>query len=108
MPTLSFDMTRYCRFLLPAVTLFIALTAAGRAEVRMPGVFSDHAVLQRGERTPIWGTAAPGEKVSVKIAHVQGEAAADPHGIWMVRLNLQREFSSKPNSMDPLFHSNHS
>ena len=35
--------------------LFLAATAA--ADVKLPGVFGDHMVLQREIPVPVWGTA---------------------------------------------------
>lgn len=57
------------------------------AEVKLPAHFSDHMVLQRDTRVPVWGTAAPGELVAVKFAgqHKRTTAAAD--GKWRVYLD---------------------
>ncbi|HXJ71812.1 MAG TPA: sialate O-acetylesterase, partial [Candidatus Dormibacteraeota bacterium] len=38
-----------------------------RADVSLHSLFSDHMVLQRGVRTPIWGWADEGEKVTVEF-----------------------------------------
>jgi sialate O-acetylesterase len=56
------------------------------AEVMLASPFTDHAVLQRDIAVPVWGQAAPGEKIAV---HFRGHtlattAAAD--GRWSVRL----------------------
>ena len=49
---------------LPLLALFlVALPLA--AEVTLPAIFSDHAVLQRDKPLPVWGKAAPGERVEV-------------------------------------------
>ena len=46
-----------------------AVAAFGvQAAVSMPHVFGDNMVLQSGQRVPVWGKAAPGEKVSVAFA----------------------------------------
>ena len=39
-----------------------------RADVKLPAMFTDHAVLQRDMPVPVWGWADPGEKVTVTIA----------------------------------------
>ena len=64
----------------------LALAQAGVAEVELPGVLSDGMVLQRELPVPIWGTANPGESVSVSFAgqKVRTEAGAD--GKWLVKL----------------------
>ncbi len=43
------------------------LQVAGYAAIVLPPVLSSHMVLQRGMNVPVWGTAAPGEKVTVKF-----------------------------------------
>ncbi len=68
----------------------MALTAlnGGRlnADVRPHALFCDHMVLQQGLHAPVWGTAAPGEEVSVTIAGRTARGTADETGRWMVRL----------------------
>ncbi|MCR4576003.1 MAG: sialate O-acetylesterase, partial [Lentisphaeria bacterium] len=46
-------------------------------DVKLPALFADHGVLARGTKTPIFGKAAPGEVVTVKLADLQGKATAD-------------------------------
>ena len=53
--------------LVPALAL-VALSTCAWAEVSLPKFFSDHAVLQREAPIPVWGWAAPGEKVTVQLA----------------------------------------
>jgi len=62
--------------------------AAGNvsADVRMPSIFGDNMVLQRGTALPIWGWAEPGEKITVEIAKQSATATADQSGRWMVKL----------------------
>jgi len=57
-----------------------------RADVKLPPFFSDHMVLQRDGRAPIWGTAAPGEAVTVKFRDQERKATADDKGSWRVVL----------------------
>ena len=71
-------------FLLAGI-LFLAL-ATGRAEVKLPAVFSDHMVLQRDMEIPVWGSASPGEKVTVTLGAGSTSAQADSSGKWSVRL----------------------
>lgn len=59
-----------------------------RAEVRLPALFSDHAVMQRAEHVPVWGQAAPGEVVSVTLGAQTGKTTAGPDGHWQVQLDL--------------------
>ena len=40
---------------------------AALATLELPAIFSDHMVLQRDQAIPVWGTAAPGEVVTVRL-----------------------------------------
>ncbi|HYG33423.1 MAG TPA: sialate O-acetylesterase, partial [Clostridia bacterium] len=61
-------------------------------------LFSDHLVLQRGVKVPVWGWAAPGTKVTVSFAGQTKTAVAELDGKWMVRLNPLR-VSREPRTM---------
>ena len=68
--------------------LFAALwLVEAKAEVKPSPLFSDHMVLQSGMEVPVWGTAPPGEKVTVSLKRQHGTAVADANGRWMVRLS---------------------
>lgn len=58
------------------------------ADVRLPAVFSDHAILQRTATAPVWGWADPGEKITVSLAGNEQTAITAPDGKWQVRLDL--------------------
>lgn len=66
--------------------LLLAVVVA-QAEVKLPGAISSYMVLQREMAVPIWGTASPGEKVTVKFRGQQKVATADAQGKWMVKLD---------------------
>ncbi|NOU36327.1 MAG: sialate O-acetylesterase [Kiritimatiellaceae bacterium] len=61
-------------------------TLLALAGVNPASVFTDNMVLQREMKVPVWGTAAPGEKVAVKFASQSVEAVADTAGNWRVDL----------------------
>ncbi len=66
----------------------LLLATSGWAEVVLPNILSHHMVLQRDLAAPIWGLAAPGEKVSVR-GDWQAEAfvtTAGANGRWQVKL----------------------
>ncbi len=44
-------------------------------------------VLQRDAKVPVWGTANPGETVTVSVGDQKGTAQADNSGKWRVDLN---------------------
>jgi len=71
-----------------APILAIALAApTARAEVKLARLFVDHAVLQREIKVPIWGEAAPGERVQVSFRKQTTETIADAQGRWRVTLD---------------------
>ncbi|HMG03242.1 MAG TPA: sialate O-acetylesterase [Edaphobacter sp.] len=69
--------------------LVLLLAAAAHAEVFLPKVFSSHMVLQRDMPIHIWGSAAPGEQVSVDFHGSSAPATADKFGRWSVYLSPQ-------------------
>jgi sialate O-acetylesterase len=68
----------------------MAMTALGtgsiNVDVRPHPLFCDHMVLQQGLPVPVWGTAAPGDEVTVAMAGQTARATADAAGCWMARL----------------------
>lgn len=58
-----------------------------RADVKVPALFTPHMVLQRDQKDKVWGTAAPGEEVTVKLADQTKTAKADDAGKWSVLLD---------------------
>ncbi len=70
------------------VMVMAAFVAAAEcaAAVSMPRVFGDNMVLQQGRPVPVWGKAAPGEKVTVTFAGQTAAATADANGKWSLKL----------------------
>ncbi len=64
----------------------VLAAVATSAEVALHPLFSDHMVLQQGQRIPVWGKASPGETVSVAVGSREATTRADGNGDWMVRL----------------------
>lgn len=73
---------------LPLAVILGLLPFGLRAEVRLPAIFSDHMVLQKTARVPVWGWAKPGEQVKVEIAGQSATALTDQDGKWMAALDL--------------------
>ncbi|HVR85802.1 MAG TPA: sialate O-acetylesterase [Planctomycetota bacterium] len=76
------------------VALLILLVAASsgaarepRAGLRVHGLFGDGMVLQRDRACPVWGSAQPGDRISVAIAGQTKTARAGADGRWSVRLD---------------------
>lgn len=57
-----------------------------QANVRLPGIFQDHMVVQRDKPLRIWGVAAPGEHVTVRFRGASQAVVADKHGAWAATL----------------------
>ncbi len=57
------------------------------ADVRVPNLFTDHMVLQQGQKDRIWGWAEPGEDVTVQFAGQKKTTKADDKGKWEVTLD---------------------
>jgi len=67
--------------------LFGAVSAnSAWGDVKMPGIFGDHMVLQEDQTVPVWGWADPGEAVTVTLGTASGSAAAGADGKWRVEL----------------------
>jgi len=75
-----------CIFALTAL-LLAPLSILPAAELKLPSVFSDHAVLQRDMPVPVWGTAGAGDEISVEFAGQKKMAKADASGKWGVKLD---------------------
>ena len=57
------------------------------AELKLAGVFADHAVLQCDRPVPVWGWTNPGEEVVVDFAGQKKTTKADANGKWIVKLD---------------------
>lgn len=78
---------------LPALAVLLAAawsfgpSTQAYADVSLPNIFGDHMVLQRDQPNKVWGKAAAGEKITVKIGDQSHEATADAQGAWQVMLD---------------------
>ncbi len=68
--------------------LAVALVcAAAQAAITPHPLFSEGCVLQRDLPLPVWGTAAPGEQVTVAIAGQSKTVTAGADGRWSLKLD---------------------
>src|SRR5213592_4823882 len=88
-------MNKGAIFLLPL--LFVACVAV-RADVRIPDVIASSMVLQQKQVVPIWGTAEPGEAVTVTFGKTKKTIVADANGKWRVELG-KFSANSSPQTM---------
>jgi sialate O-acetylesterase len=70
-----------------ALGCLLTVSATTRAAVSVPSVFGDNMVLQRDLPVPVWGTARPGETVTVTFAGQTKTATAGADGKWLIRLD---------------------
>ena len=70
------------------ITVNSLTTVAGAAPagLRLVSVFADHMVLQRDRPIPVWGLAAPGAAVEVKLGTLQACGRTDAAGRFRVEL----------------------
>ena len=72
--------------------------ANANAQIALPKIFSSDMVFQRNKRVPVWGTASPGEKVTVQFNRQVKTSVASPSGNWMILLD-KMDASSKPSTL---------
>lgn len=88
-------MSAMIRILLFAALLLPALLSA---DVRLPALLTDHAVLQRDQPIHVWGWASAGEKVSVSFRKQRIETEGDASGKFSVY--LQPEQAGGPDRLE--------
>ena len=69
--------------------LLLALSGAAiaHAELTVALVFTDHMVLQRDRPVPVWGEAAPGERVAVEFSVNENPLTQPDHDLFAVKLS---------------------
>ncbi|AHF90709.1 9-O-acetylesterase [Opitutaceae bacterium TAV5] len=80
------------------VACIALLHIALRADVTLSSIFSEHAVLQKRDRVPVWGKASPGEQITVSLGNggnalVVAKATTGSDGKWCIQLDLSRASS---------------
>ena len=66
--------------------LLSVITHSLQADVKLPGIFQSHMVLQRDRPLVIWGKADPGEQVRVRIGDLSGTAVTANDSSWRIGL----------------------
>lgn len=79
------------RFVLPtsilaALALLVPSVLWGK--VTLPCIFSNHMVLQKSSKVPVWGKAEPGEDVVVTLNGQTARAQTGADGKWKTTLDL--------------------
>ena len=70
------------RIVAPFVVCVFALASHALADVQLPGIISDHMLLQRDMPVRIFGKAQPGEAVSVAFRGQTVQTVTDATGRW--------------------------
>ena len=68
------------------IAVLVLISGVTNAEVRLPRIFSSNMVLQQGKEIPVWGWAAPGERVTVTLDKKSVTTRAARNGKWMAKL----------------------
>ena len=92
----SATIFRYFLFLICLVITVWPNSARG--DVRLPGFFTDHMVLQQQKPIVVWGWADAGESVTVALGTDEVTTMADSAGKWRVQLPAV-EASSHPHTL---------
>lgn len=74
-------VTRVCAFV-----FFVAIPALVSGEIKLASPFGDHMVLQQGQPVPVWGTATPGENITVEFAGQKKSTVTGTDGNWRIEL----------------------
>ncbi|MFC0512900.1 sialate O-acetylesterase [Mucilaginibacter angelicae] len=69
------------------MTICLLSSGIAGAQVALPKILGNNMVLQRNAPVPVWGTASPGERVTVKFSKQTKTTTADASGKWMVKLD---------------------
>ncbi len=81
-------MPHFLRRFFGATFAFLSLIAAPvSASIHLASPFTDHMVLQRDLPVPVWGTAEPGDSITIAFAGQIKSATAGADGNWRVELN---------------------
>ncbi len=68
------------------LALLLVIAGTTQAEIRLPNILSDHAVLQRERPIHVWGWATPGSHIVAKFKQQNVNAVADEVGRWSLYL----------------------
>lgn len=74
------------RFHLWGILFLLGCVANSSANVKLPGIFGNHMVLQQNRPVTIWGWAKAGEKITIEFAGQIAHSKADLNGRWKIIL----------------------
>lgn len=94
------DKTRFVEkglVVFAALVLYFWAPPSAFADVSLPKIFGNNMVLQSSQKIPVWGTASPGEKVTIQLNKQTVSTVASRDGKFSVR--LEPESSGGPYSL---------
>jgi len=72
------------------LAMAVLLTATQTtAAARLPALFTDHMVLQRGRPIPVWGWAKPGSTISVQLGAQLGQTTVQTDSTWQLSARME-------------------
>ncbi len=82
-------MTLKSIFALSASAALLLCAAEAEAKITLPELLGDHCILQQQTRANLWGEAAAGSKVSVKVSWSRDRysTVAGPDGKWLIAVD---------------------
>ena len=68
------------------IAVSLLLSSLPQSSLRLPTLFTDHMVVQRGKPINVWGWDAPGQKVTISLGGKSATATTDVNGKFMASL----------------------
>jgi sialate O-acetylesterase len=78
---------RYAAVLMAGFAILMLIAGKASAEIRLPNLLSDHAVLQRESPIHLWGWATPGARLTIHLHEQRTSTIADELGQWTTWLS---------------------
>ncbi|MFT5129043.1 MAG: sialate O-acetylesterase, partial [Rhodothermales bacterium] len=78
--------------------LMLGVLGVSPLKIKLPSIFSNHMVMQRGKPIRVWGKTTPGENVHMMFGTVPASATASDSGDWDVVFEA-RDATFEPESL---------
>ena len=74
------------KMLIIAMLMAAVIGSSAAADITLPSIFSDHMVLQQNSTPKIWGTAEPGQELTISFNEQEMKVKADANGNWETKV----------------------
>jgi len=71
--------------------ILLLASSFSEAQLKLPFYFSDHMVIQRGQKINVWGMASPGTTIVVSLNGKAAKTEANAQGHWQLSLPEMEE-----------------